>query len=152
VRLRGVERDVTTLVMTARLMGQFDRDPDVSRTSIVSAVQASDVAVPIANLGTPEDVPGLDAWVLIEDGMAVAGAWTYRHGADCGVYAVGTVPEMRRRGFARRLMGHLLNHATNDGACSASLQSTPMGRDLYESLGFLPTGRYEEWLYRETGS
>jgi hypothetical protein len=27
-----------------------------------------------------------------------------------------------------------------------------MGQRLYESLGFLPAGRYEEWLYSATRS
>ena len=86
------------------------------------------------------------------DGMAVSGAWTFRYGADCGVYGVGTVPGMRRRGFARRLLGHALDHAAHFGARSASLQSTSMGQPLYESLGFVPVGRYEEWLYSATES
>jgi GNAT superfamily N-acetyltransferase len=148
----GLERDTTTLVMTASLMGQFGRQPGVIRTSVFSAVQATDVAVPVAELGAPDGVPALDAWVAIEDGMAVAGAWTFRHGDDCGVYGVGTIPELRRRGLASRLMEHALDHATQFGARSASLQSTAMGQRLYESLGFHPAGRYEEWLYSATGS
>ena len=150
--LHGVERDITTLVMTAALADQFRSDSEVMRTSIFSAVQATDAAVPVAKLDAPDGVPGLDAWVLVVDGMAVCGAWTFRHGGDCGVYGVGTVPELRRRGLARRLMEHVLDHAAQLGAGSASLQSTAMGQRLYESLGFLPAGRYEEWLYSATGA
>jgi GNAT superfamily N-acetyltransferase len=150
--LHGVARDTTTLVMTAALPDQFGPDPAVRRTSVFSAVQATDVAVPVAELDAPEGVRALDAWVLVVDGMAVSGAWTFRHGADCGVYGVGTVPELRRRGFARRLMEHVLDNAAQFGARTASLQSTAMGQRLYESLGFLPVGRYEEWLYTATES
>ena len=34
------------------------------------------------------------------------------------------------------------------GARTASLQSTPMGQHLYEVLGFEAAGRYEEWVAR----
>jgi len=150
--LHGVARDTTTLVMTAALADQFGPDPEVRHTSVCCAVQATDVGVPVAELDAPDGVPALDAWVLVVDEMAVSGAWTFRHGADCGVYGVGTVPELRRRGLARRLMEHVLDNAAQCGARTASLQSTEVGQRLYESLGFLPAGRYEEWLYSTTGS
>ena len=35
------------------------------------------------------------------------------------------------------------------GARTATLQSTRMGQPLYESLGFQPAGRYEEWAFVE---
>src|SRR4029079_18374059 len=75
--LHGIERDATTLVMTAALGDRFGQDSAVMRTSVVSAVQATDAAVPVAKLDAPDAVPGLDAWVLVLDGMAVCGAWTY---------------------------------------------------------------------------
>src|SRR5262245_10603457 len=152
IGLRTVERDTTTLVMTALLERQFCPHAEVVRTSVFSAVQASDGAFPVADLGAPDGVPGLDAWVLIEDGMAVAGAWTFRHGDDCGVYGVGTLPEWRRRGVARRLMEHALDDAAQSGARSAAREATGMGQPLYESLGFAPAGRYEEWLYSADGA
>ena len=76
------------------------------------------------------------------------GAWSYLHRTDCGIYAVGTVASMRRRGFAGALVGHVLAYAARAGARTASLQSTRMGQPLYESLGFVPVGRYEEWISR----
>ena len=78
----------------------------------------------------------------------MAGAWSYLHRTDCGLYAVGTVPSMRRRGFARTLVEHVLAAAVRAGARTASLQSTRIGQPLYESLGFTPVGRYEEWISR----
>ena len=90
-------------------------------------------------------MPNLDGWVLIHDQVAVAGAWSFLHDRDCGLYAVGTVPGWRRQGFARALVEHVLAHAQLRGARTASLQSTRMGQPLYESLGFQPAGRYEEW-------
>jgi GNAT superfamily N-acetyltransferase len=85
---------------------------------------------------------------LVDGEDAVAGAWTYRHGRDVGVYAVGTVPGWRRRGLARRLMLHVLADADRRGARTASLQSTRMGEPLYSLLQFQPVGRYDEWVPR----
>jgi GNAT superfamily N-acetyltransferase len=80
------------------------------------------------------------------DGLAVAGAWSHLHGTDCGVYAVGTHPDRRRRGIGGALVEHVLAEAQRSGARTASLQSTRMGRSLYAALGFTTVGRYEEWV------
>ncbi|HVV18693.1 MAG TPA: GNAT family N-acetyltransferase [Pseudonocardiaceae bacterium] len=99
-----------------------------------------------AELGVPGTTDGLAAWALVWHGVAVSSAWTYRHGTDCGIYGFSTVPAWRRRGLAAALMRHLLSVAAADGAVTATLRSTPMGRPLYESLGFVTVGRYEEWV------
>ncbi len=85
------------------------------------------------------------AWVIVRDGMAVAGAWSFLRERDCGIYAVETLPQWRRRGLARSLMEHVLADAQRRGARTATLQSTRMGQPLYISLGFEPVGRYAEW-------
>jgi len=142
----GLTRDITTLVMHSDLPDRLPRHAGVIRASIAD-IERFDVNGPLppARLGAPDPVPGLAAWILTQDRVAVAGAYTYRHGADCGVYAVSTRPEWRRRGLARALLQHALSDARVRGARSASLQSTPMGQPLYESLGFRAAGRYEEW-------
>jgi GNAT superfamily N-acetyltransferase len=142
----GLKRDTTTLVMQATLPPGLRHHDRVVRTSIAAATHATDEPVPAADLAEPEGVPGLAAWVLVHDDVAVAGAWSFLHERDCGIYAVGTSPGWRRRGFARSLMVHVLADAQRRGARTATLQSTRMGRPLYESLGFEPAGRYEEWI------
>jgi GNAT superfamily N-acetyltransferase len=87
---------------------------------------------------------------MVHDHRAVAGAWSFLHDGDCGIYAVGTSPGWRRLGFARALVEHVMADARHRGARTASLQSTEMGRPLYESLHFEPAGRYEEWLWKRT--
>lgn len=144
----ALKRDTTTLVMRAALPARLQRDDRVVRTSIETANRAGDEPVPLADLGEPEQAPRLAGWVLVHQGLAVAGAWSYLHRTDCELYAVGTVPSMRRRGFARTLVEHVLAAAVRAGARTASLQSTRIGQPLYESLGFTPVGRYEEWISR----
>jgi ribosomal protein S18 acetylase RimI-like enzyme len=142
-----LKRDTTTLVMTLELSHPFrPRQGGVFRSSIRTAGRATDEAVPAGELDEPDDVPGLCGWVVVRDDLAVAGAWSMLHGRDCGIYAVGTVPEWRGRGIARTLMMHVLADAQSRGARTASLQSTPMAQSLYRALGFQPVGRYEEWI------
>lgn len=148
----GFARDTSTLVMCARLgsgraaVHPGDPHHGVRRTSIASATLATDDPVPAAELEPPDGVPGLDGWVLVERGRAVVGAWSYLLGDDCGIYTVGTVPAWRRRGLAAALLRRVLAVAVARGARTATLQSTRMGQPLYAGLGFVPAGRYEEWV------
>ncbi len=149
----GFTRDVTTLVMQATLTAGLSPDEGVVRTSVSAAAGLSDDH-PMRSVDLPEpDAPrGLDAWVMIDDEIAVSGAWSFLHGTDCGIYAVETLPGRRRRGLARALVEHVLADAHRRGARTATLQSTPMGQPLYESLGFRPVGRYEEWVPQEAST
>jgi ribosomal protein S18 acetylase RimI-like enzyme len=141
-----LKRDTTTLVMQTSLSPGFRRHEGVVRASIRAATRAGDEPVPATDLGEPETGSGLTAWVMVQDGYAVAGVWSFLHERDCGIYALGTVTEWRRRGLARALMGHVLADAQHRGGRTATLQSTRMGLPLYQSLGFEPAGRYEEWI------
>ena len=61
----------------------------------------------------------------------------------CGFYSVGTVPGYRRRGFAETVMrvGHerMRNRLYFD---SCVLQSSTVGRRLYEQMGFREVTRF----------
>ena len=105
---------------------------------------------PSTHLDAPDRDAELQAWVLVRDGFAVAGLWACVHDGDCGIYAMGTAPQWRRQGLARSLIAHALAVAREDGARTASLQSTPMAVSLYRSLGFEAVGRYEEWVWSPT--
>ena len=145
----GLERDTTTLVMQTTLSHGLRRHDGVVASSIAAVARfADDEPVPAGALGEPETAPGLRAWAMVQDEMAVTVAWSFLHGSDCGVYAVGTLPQWRRRGLARSVMEHVLADAADRGARTATLQSTRIGQRLYESLGFEPAGRYEEWIPR----
>lgn len=144
--LPGLTRDTTTLVMTTTLTATLRSHEGVVRTSITAAALADGEPVPVGELPEGDDHAELSGWVSVFDGAAVAGAWSFQQGTDCGVYAVETLPRWRRRGHARMLVEHLLAEAYHRGARTATLQSTAMGQPLYESLGFRPVGRYEEWV------
>lgn len=143
----GMRRDVTTVAMTLDLAaGMPLLHARVQRTTAAAANVAGESPVPVEDLPAAGDDSDVRGWVLTAGAHAIAGAWTFRDGQDVGVYAVGTVPQYRRRGIARALMLHVLADAYMAGARTASLQSTPMGAPLYASLGFRAIGRYEEWV------
>jgi GNAT superfamily N-acetyltransferase len=144
--IEGMVRDTTTLVMTIGLMDGWPLSAQVVNTTVEAANNAGDEPIASTRLPPPQGEPGVEGWVLVDERCAVAGAWTYRNGADVGVYAVGTAPKWRRRGHARALMLHILADAYERGARTASLQSTRIGVPLYRGLGFCPAGRYEEWV------
>jgi len=143
--VEGLERDTTTLVMKARLSPTLRPHNSVVRASISAVGRIGIDPVNAGDLGMPDEVARLTGWAMVQDGMAVCGAWTYLHDNDCGIFAVETVPEWRRRGLARALIEHALSDAWHRGARTATLQSTRMAQRLYESLGFESAGRYEEW-------
>jgi len=144
----SLKRDTTTVVMHADLGDDLQTNHAVVRTSVDAASLAGDEPLAAAELPDPDPRRGIEGWALVHDGMAVAGAWSCIHGHDCGIYAVGTVPEWRRRGFGRSLVEHVLADARRRGARTTTLQSTRMGQRLYESLGYVAAGRYEEWVSR----
>lgn len=147
--LGELKRDTTTLVMQMSLKDQFRLHPAVVPAPIAAVAElGEDVPLAADKIGVTEGVPGLSGWALIHDDIAVAAAWSFVHGSDCGIYSVETLTPWRRRGFARSLMAHMLADAKDRGARTATLQSTRMGRPLYESLGFTAAGRYEEWIWR----
>lgn len=53
-----------------------------------------------------------------------------------GIHGVGVVPEMRRKGLAKGIMNFLLNNSIESNAEYATLQSSPMGKNIYLKLGF----------------
>ena len=56
-----------------------------------------------------------------------------------------TKAEYQRRGFARRLLAHVLENADTMGIATIKLDATDQGQPLYESLGFRSQQEIERW-------
>lgn len=85
-----------------------------------------------------------DGWFAaeLEDRLVgMVGAANYGAFAHVGLMAVH--PGFRRQGIGLRLMQFLLQRLETQGVPLVTLDSSPMGRSLYDRLGFVP---YDETL------
>jgi N-acetylglutamate synthase-like GNAT family acetyltransferase len=62
-----------------------------------------------------------------------------------GIAYVGTVPEARRRGFAEGVVWRAIADARQFSCDAAYLWATPMGRAVYEGMGFRRILDYRIW-------
>lgn len=99
-----------------------------------------------AALLTPPADPTLRLYRARVEGETAAVLGTIDHGSDLGFYFVATDPARRGRGLASRLIAAALEQARERGLRSSTLQASPMGRPVYERLGYRPDftlGMYE---------
>jgi GNAT superfamily N-acetyltransferase len=90
-------------------------------------------------------LPGAAAYVARLDGRPVSCLTLVREGDDAGVFLVGTVPEARGRGLARRLLLRALHDAREAGAQTSTLQSSRLGYAVYQRLGYVELYRLGMW-------
>src|SRR4028119_1805261 len=87
-------------------------------------------------------VPGVRAFAT--EGLE-AGAVLIEVGRDVNVSFVATRPDCRRRGLASAVLDFALRQAREAGFQTSSLQATAMGRGVYQRLGYVPVGTWQEW-------
>ena len=75
-----------------------------------------------------------------DGGRALSAAVAMRHGDDCALGFVATLPQARRRGIAGRVVARLLADAAADGCTTATLASTAAAERLYRAFGFREIG------------
>jgi ribosomal protein S18 acetylase RimI-like enzyme len=68
--------------------------------------------------------------------MRIMPTFSHPTGKRAHLMNVYTRNAYRRQGIARKMVQMLIDDAWNRGATEVSLDATPMGRPLYESLGF----------------
>ena len=101
----------------------------------------------------------------LSDGLTVAYCSTWLLPGELHINNLAVLPQYRRRGFARRLLGAVLTAAEEEGAPRATLEvrrSNTAALRLYEGLGFRATAVRKDYylepvedalvLWRETGS
>jgi ribosomal protein S18 acetylase RimI-like enzyme len=86
----------------------------------------------------------IDAAVFIGrlDGLAVSTSTLVISGSDAGVYGVATEPRCRRRGFGQALTWAALAEGAARGCHGSVLQTSEVGRSIYERMGFRVVGDY----------
>lgn len=99
------------------------------------------------NCWTPENA-GFIGYV---EGRPVTISMACVSGSSCGFYSVGTLPGYRRRGYAETVMREAhqtMRNRLQFNACV--LQSSTVGRRLYEQMGFREVTRFS--VFRSTPS
>jgi GNAT superfamily N-acetyltransferase len=70
------------------------------------------------------------------------------HEQNADVEMVAVVPEARGHGIAGKLLAHALADAAERGLETSTLIATPLGRPVYERLGYRQCGTLEMWERR----
>ena len=139
----GFRREVTTLPMVCRLDKPVD-EPLQSWSTVSSDAAPAQIAalngVPPALL---EGVPGLRCYATIDGRSGLVA-----QDLDDAVVVsfVATVPAARGQGLASMLTRRVLLDARSRAAAVAVLQATPMAERIYQRLGFVPVGQWQEWV------
>jgi GNAT superfamily N-acetyltransferase len=100
----------------------------------------------ILSLMTDEliDAPWAASYLVEAGGVPVATGLGILSGDYIGVYNIATLPEHRGRGYGRLVTERTIADGFAAGATKAYLQSSSMGKPLYESMGFRTV---ETWTY-----
>jgi ribosomal protein S18 acetylase RimI-like enzyme len=91
-------------------------------------------------------MPGVTAYVGELDGTAVATALAVALEGSVGIFNVATAAEHRRQGYGGAVTALAVHDAFAEGAQTAWLQSSEMGRRVYESLGFALAESWKCWV------
>jgi GNAT superfamily N-acetyltransferase len=120
---------------------------------------ASDVAAAIAVASEGHGIEGLDqvieqapfsgrnvnAWLAWEGDQPLSVVWL-TVARQIGVWAMMTPPQHRRRGAGRAVLSAALARTWSDDIDGSFLWSSPMGRPLYESLGYMVLDECWIWV------
>lgn len=85
-------------------------------------------------------------FAAVADGYLVGSATTTTYGTDLAWVGMVLVdPAYRRRGIATALMDAALGYLRGKGMATIKLDATPLGRPVYERLGFVAESLLERW-------
>lgn len=79
----------------------------------------------------------VDYLIAYDNATPIGTALMYYSGNEVvGIHSMGIIPEMRRKGYAEKMMHSMLFEAAKKGYSYATLQASEMGKNLYLKLGF----------------
>jgi ribosomal protein S18 acetylase RimI-like enzyme len=90
-----------------------------------------------------------ELYVARLDGEPCACTAAFRHGDNCDVTMVATLPEARGRGLATELMKRALVDARERGCSTTTLVATKAGEPIYARLGYRALHTLEMWERRK---
>lgn len=90
--------------------------------------------------------PAAITWVAYLDGEPVTTAQLIVEGETGGIYWVATAEEHRGKGYGRLITKVAVNEAAERGCRMVGLQASPLGKPVYERLGFRVVANYETYV------
>ena len=152
---RGYGPAHETLVMTGATSGDADEavtlsaTPDPAFEAVFLASAAGNAADARERLDALGRIPAPAFFGRLDiDGRTAALGATAVDGEWAGIFGMRTLPDYRRQGLARRILGALLDMAEGQGARRAYLQveaDNAPAIALYSGLGFSPAYCYRYW-------
>lgn len=122
-------------------------DPDFCRVLVEGFELPDFVLGPIGELlGTFDEAEQVAVLARV-DGEAAGVATGLIAGATVGVYNVATLAEFRGRGVGSATTSAVLSESRRRGCSHAILHTSPMGRGVYERLGFEVVCPTTQWLW-----
>jgi ribosomal protein S18 acetylase RimI-like enzyme len=133
-------------------------EPAIAVRRLEPAESKLHCAVAAGGFGLPEEImttvsgpatlalAGVKAYVGELDGEAATTALAIRRGSHVGIFNVATSSAHRRRGYGVAVTAIAVRDAFADGARCAWLQSSQMGRGVYERLGFCLSESWTLWV------
>ena len=88
---------------------------------------------------------GLGSWVAWDGDQPVSAVTLSWDAQGCAVWETMTMPAHRRRGAGRTALIAALNDVLRPSMTGSVLVTTPLGRPLYESLGFIALDESITW-------
>lgn len=131
-----------------RRLTTVDQAPDFWR---VATTSYSDIGFPPEVFAGYTDHAGLltenvVAFLALLDGEPVGIAMTMVSHGVAGIYWVGSLEQARGKGIGRAVTAAATNAGFELGADIASLQASPMGKPIYEAMGYETAFEYQMWM------
>lgn len=89
--------------------------------------------------------PTVDIVIGLSDGVPVTTAMAVTVGDAVAIFNVATTRDMRGRGFGAAATWAVMEPAFDAGVRLASLQTSPLGRSVYERLGYEIVAQHRRW-------
>src|SRR6266403_1202815 len=91
---------------------------------------------------------------VMEDGMKVVGtaATICYENRFAWIGMVLVDPEYRKQGIRTQLLNKTIEHLDHSKISTIKLDATPLGKPLYEKLGFVSEFEIERWILRTSSS
>jgi len=89
---------------------------------------------------------GITGFLGLLDGQPVATSALILSDGVAGVYNVGTVEAQRKRGYGEALTWAAIAAGRAAGCATSILQASPLGRPVYERMGFTTPDYYRQFL------